>query len=382
MPGPSNIASTLTALVENFSLPAALFESGSSGIGNAKLMNAIRRGARAGAALPPLNDIIVSDKNVNFGPRFKFLSSSFAPALTFVTNGHSRFDLLLLYPRGHDSSERESRLFDDLGIGLGASPLIRAALTRAFKISSSRINILLTGEMGVGKSALARLIWRAGSDFTLPLTVINCEETTPEALIAKFKTAPGTILLKHVEFLLPAAQSRLLTANSSNRVILSSRSDAATLYESGILFPEFFKRYCEMDVELPPLREHPEDIEVIIKDLGDKLTVNNLLPIPSDYFTYQWPGNIRELKKALITRLRSGAWPKIESLACSQNNDDKFGENPNVPGEFSLDEALDNYERDLILKTLFACDGRKDKAAEKLNVNLRTFHRRCARLGI
>ena len=105
------------------------------------------------------------------------------------------------------------------------------------------------------------------------------------------------------------------------------------------------------------------------------------------FLAYDWPGNVRELQNVILRYLATGQAqfisPAREGAPSFPQEREREREREFRPatGE-TLDLALARAERDIILRALESCGGNKLRAAERLGVNLRTFHRRCAKLGI
>lgn len=237
----------------------------------------------------------------------------------------------------------------------------------------------------------------------------------------------GTLFLDEVAELNPAMQAKLLHAIESKqytpvggtrplagdvRLICATNRDLVQMVRDGTLREDFFYRIFVVDIPVPPLRERREDLPKLIEFFFAKFSpLDADIRIPPElvrlFLRYDWPGNVRELQNVILRYLATGQvqfiapldarpYPGpgrslLPSAAFSASGDgDPARADPERqaagPGEenvpLSLQEALDRAEREHILRVLKQCNGNKVRAAQRLGVKLRTFHRRCGRLGI
>ena len=100
----------------------------------------------------------------------------------------------------------------------------------------------------------------------------------------------------------------------------------------------------------------------------------------NEMLSYDWPGNVRELQNVILRYLATGQAQFISPVREAPGTSPREKTVP--PENETLEQALARAERDCILRALQRCRGNKSRAAEELGVNLRTFHRRCSKLGI
>lgn len=221
------------------------------------------------------------------------------------------------------------------------SEIMRDVFARAQRAAKSSTSILITGETGTGKEVLARAIHRMGPRSDKPFIDINCaafQNTMLESELFGYEAGAFTGALKRKRGLMEVAdegilfldeissmssdmQAKVLRAleEQSFRRVGSTTSihvDVQILTASNKILPELIKagafredlyyRLKVINLEIPPLRDHPEDIPGLaghfIKTNNPKMGLNieNMTPVALDLLKkYQWPGNIRELRNVI-----------------------------------------------------------------------------------
>ena len=149
---------------------------------------------------------------------------------------------------------------------------------------------------------------------------------------------------------------------------------------------DFFYRLQVIPITLPPLREHKEDIPLLVDHFLQQNDNDEKLLIPSEIMealmSYDWPGNVRELQNVLHRYL---AVKRLDFM-------DVPGSQPVAPDDGSIEEfdleglnfhtATESFERDLILKALKCNQWHKSKAASMLSLPRRTFFRKLKYFGL
>ena len=275
----------------------------------------------------------------------------------------------------------------------------------------STATVLITGESGTGKEVIARAIHRLSARGEEPFVGVNCA-ALPETLLESelfghergaftgavsrkvglFETADGsTLLLDEVAEMSPNLQTKLLRVlqertleriGGSQSVKVDVRLIAATNKEvkeavaDGSLREDLYYRLNVLHIEVPPLRARSEDVLLLAKHFltehgGDRRC--ELSPTAAKRLaSYEWPGNVRELENAIERSLLFAKGTDIlsEHLPPPLGSRDVGGtvETGVRPG-WSIQEV----ERDLIIKTLKACDGNRTRAAKELGMSRRTL---------
>lgn len=223
---------------------------------------------------------------------------------------------------------------------IGSGEKLQQAIRLAKKVAPQECTILLNGETGTGKEIFAQSIHKASSRKDKKFLPLNCAaipDTLIESLLFGTKKGSftgsveqagyfeeangGTLFLDELNSMSLAMQSKLLRVIQEGtfrrvggskdialnvRIISSCNEDPYELIEKNLLRKDFFYRLSTITINLPPLREHPQDIEELIyyyiKQNSYKYakTVSHIPPETLALLTaYPWPGNVRELFHAL-----------------------------------------------------------------------------------
>ena len=225
---------------------------------------------------------------------------------------------------------------------------------KAREAAESDRTILIQGETGTGKELLAYAIHNASSRHRRPIIPVNCA-AIPEHLAeselfgfeqgaftgansgyaGRFRLADkGTVFLDELGELPQPIQSKLLRVLESGevsslksrklerldvRVIVASNRDLQKMVDSGLFRQDLYYRVEQIRLEIPPLRERPEDIMLLAESFlhGAALTygkdVERVSPEARDYLTaYPWPGNVRELKNTVFEVVTFIDGPEIQ----------------------------------------------------------------------
>lgn len=238
-----------------------------------------------------------------------------------------------------DPNPRYSKNFSFSDIS-GNTEGIKKAIEKAKKASKTSASVLIYGETGCGKEIFAQSIHYGGIRKDKPFIAINCAAiphlllegmlfgtvkgsfTGAENKKGLFEEATGgTILLDEVNSMEPSLQSKLLRVlqdgyirpvGSSKlvdidvRIIASLNDEPEKLMEEGKLRKDFYYRLSVIRINIPPLRERKEDINILIESFisyYNKILNKEIKYIDNEvlesFLSYQWPGNIRELKNVI-----------------------------------------------------------------------------------
>src|SRR4030095_5968670 len=168
------------------------------------------------------------------------------------------------------------------------------------------------------------------------------------------------------------------------RVIAASNRDLETMAKAGEFRPDLFYRLNVVSLYLPPLRERPEDIALLLdnflrlKAQEHSMAPKSLSPEVVDFFTsYYWPGNIRELENLIerLTILTPHQTILFRDQTATLKEDVLSGSRP-------LSEAVDEFERELIVKALQRTGFNQTKAASLLGTSRRILKYRIETLKI
>src|SRR5712675_2327429 len=304
---------------------------------------------------------------------------------------------------------------------VGTSPALQAVLSRLSKVAPSDSTILVTGETGTGKELVARAIHRRSRRGSRAFVAVNCA-AIPRDLIAselfghekgaftgavqrrlgRFEMADGgTIFLDEVGELSPDTQVALLRVlqerefervgggqpiRADVRVIAATNRDLEAAVASGIFRQDLFYRLNVFPLEMPPLRDRPEDIAVLVEYFIDRYarkagkTIRRVSKRTLDRLkSYPWPGNVRELQNVIE---RSVIVSDTEEFTVDES---WLSAAPRVESRFGLSGALASHEKALIEDALRATEGRvfgPSGAAARLGIPRSTLESKIRTLKI
>ncbi|MCL1980385.1 MAG: sigma-54 dependent transcriptional regulator [Proteobacteria bacterium] len=315
---------------------------------------------------------------------------------------------------------------------IGNSPAIQAVRQSIREVSASAANVLITGESGTGKEVVAKAIHYNGPRASAPFVPVNCA-AIPESLLeselfghvkgaftdatssrlGRFAQADaGTLFLDEIGDMSLPLQAKILRciqektvepvgANTSRqvdvRIIAATNQDLAAAISQGGFRQDLYYRLNVYPIALPPLREHPEDIPLLIEHFSRKFAAamgkNPISFIPEALQAmqaYSWPGNVRELENCverLFIVTPDGAVTPERLAASFVAGDIQGARGPAaVAGRpvFPLDlsRRLADLEREIIMQALEEAEGVQVKAAELLNISERSIWHRIKKLEI
>lgn len=291
-------------------------------------------------------------------------------------------------------------------------------LDRAKKLAMSDISILIIGENGSGKELLADYIYSNSNRISEKFIKINCA-AFPESLLDNelfghvkgaytgaesdymgvFEQANGgTLLLDEIGDMPKTLQAKILRVIQNKEVkkigskeiskidvrfIASTNKDLPKMVSEGTFREDLFYRLNGGMLEIPPLRERPQDIEDLIETILNELSQDSNQPkksISSEVKillkTYNWPGNIRELKNVLsyATTISQNDTILLEDLPPSFDTLIAKGKN-----ELSINQQR---EKDLIKKILIRTKNNKSESAKILGMSRNTLYLKIKKYGI
>lgn len=308
---------------------------------------------------------------------------------------------------------------------VGDSPAMQQLRDQVRRLSAQSSPVLISGERGAGKLALAHALHASGPRAHRPFIVFDCMTNSPDRIeaalfgdiraeyatdkprrVGKIAQAHGGSLYLHgINALAPDLLRRIyqvmqegmfipLGGNTTQRVdvrfIAGSHNELADESEVGAFDSEPFPAAATLSV--PPLRERQEDIPLLAQAfvtelaLQDGIADSGISPAAlAELMQYHWPGNLRELRHCIEHALLEGGGETIEPahlpariLAQEQEATVEL----DALSQHGLDTWLDNAERSMIVQALDACDGVQVNAARMLGINERSLWHRMKKLNI
>jgi two-component system, NtrC family, response regulator PilR len=319
---------------------------------------------------------------------------------------------------------------------LGDSPAIQELRGTISKLARSQAPVYISGESGVGKELVARLIHEQGPRAIGPFMPVNCGAIPSELMESEFfghkrgsftgaqadkdglfqAANGGTLFLDEVAELPIHMQVKLLRVIQEKavrpiggraevpvdvRILSATHKNLAKLVEANQFRQDLFYRINVIELRVPPLRERREDVPKlagrVLERLGSdggqapaRLTPEALAAL----LAYAFPGNVRELENVLeravalcenntikpddlrlTPRAASGA---AASVPAEEEGDDES----DASGDGGLDSYISNLEREAIMKALLETRYNKTAAAKKLGITFRALRYKLKKLGI
>ena len=298
---------------------------------------------------------------------------------------------------------------------VGQSPAMQGLRASIDRVAPFNSTVLLQGESGTGKELVARELHASSPRASGPFVPLNCAAVSPELIESElfghargaFSGATrareglfhyaqgGTLFLDEIADLPLPIQATLLRAIEdlkirpvgseqlmpvNLRIMAATNRRLADEVAAGRFRKDLYFRLQVVDLTLPPLREHKEDIAALIAHFMDQLAPSlGVAPLrisdaEMDFLRqYDWPGNVRELRNLLERSLILGALNVSALYAQAGARDATTNATPPHRAPHLL-----TLEKQHILSVLDSVHGDKTRAAQLLGVSRRTLERRCA----
>jgi two-component system response regulator AtoC len=297
---------------------------------------------------------------------------------------------------------------------VGSSSVVDNLMKTIEEVASSNSTVMISGESGTGKELLAQAIHTKSRRSSFPFVKINCA-AIPESLIeselfghekgaytgaiktrvGKFELANGgTLLLDEIGDMPLYAQTKLLRVLQEReitkiggsdeiaidvRIVCSTNRNLQEEVKKGSFREDLYYRLNVIPMEVPPLRDRMSDIEPLAMHFIAKynkengFTVSGLKPEALTRLkSHPWPGNVRELENVVQ---RAVVFAKAGEIATEHLRLDGGPKpaHPEASSGLTPGMSVAEAERILIIKTLEACADNRTKAAEMLNISIRTL---------
>ena len=352
-------------------------------------------------------------------------------AFDYITKGDDNNKIIPIISRAMDevhkrmksasASKSDSECsFDSI---LGQSDCMKRAISLAEKVSKTDVPVLLTGETGTGKEVFAQAIHNNSGRSKKPFVAVNCSAFSKELLESEmfgykagaftgalkdkkglFEEADnGTIFLDEIGEMAYDLQAKLLRILESGeyikigetkptkvnvRVIAATNRDLVQEIENGSFREDLFYRLSVFRIQLPALREHPEDIPLLadsfIRSFAEKLRMS-IPKIDSSFYEvlcrYTWKGNVRELRN-VIERSMIVCNGEILTSTDLPIDIQQISENKSIGSSSCSDFELASIEKLHIIRVLEYTKGNKTEAARLLKIGLTTLYRKIEEYGL
>jgi DNA-binding NtrC family response regulator len=303
----------------------------------------------------------------------------------------------------------------------GPSQAMREVMAAATKVARVPATVLVLGESGTGKEMVSRWIHRRSAQADGPFLAVNLAAIPADLVestlfghergsftgawrqqLGKFELASGgTLFLDEIGDLRLELQAKLLRAiqegevervggvrpvRTDFRLICATNQDLERAVREGRFRDDLYYRINVVPIEIPPLRDRPEDLPALVEHFLVRFTARFRKPLPAlspDAMTvlqrYPWPGNVRELGNVIERLVAMHDGPVIEEEDLPY---DYQVSQPIRVGGSPLEQAVSTFERNFILRALEQSDGNVTATARSLGIPLSTLKHRMARLEV
>jgi DNA-binding NtrC family response regulator len=299
---------------------------------------------------------------------------------------------------------------------IGQSPAMTEIFEIVQQVAPTRATVLVLGESGTGKELIARAVHQLSPRARQPFVAVHCAALAPTLLeselfghekgaftgayerrIGRFEQAQGgTLFLDEIGEIDATLQVKLLrflgertfervgsnkTMTADVRLVAATNKNLEELVKEGKFREDLFFRLRVVEIELPPLRERTGDIPLLAQNFLREFAKENNKAV-SDFtadalealLNYDWPGNVRELRTAIEHAV---VLSRSERIALRDLP-------PGVRGTTGGDSRLlpakavtvKDAEKQLIVRALKETEGNRTRAAQKIGMSRRTFHRK------
>jgi DNA-binding NtrC family response regulator len=297
-------------------------------------------------------------------------------------------------------------------------------------IGGTKSTVLIEGETGTGKELIAKAVHYSSEDRSGPLVAINCA-ALPESLLeselfghergaftsadarrkGRFELADkGTIFLDEIGDISQAMQAKLLRVLQEKkfervgghesievdiRVVAATNKSLEKEVKEGKFREDLFYRLNVIKIDVPPLRERPEDIPLLITHFLNKYArpgklAKEVAPEAMERLLgYRWPGNIRQLENAIERAAVTTVGDTINAenlpkqvIGASAEDNHRFEIDLTHPLPFYLQQATEQIERQYIAKALEKSRGNVGECAKLCGLSRRSISGKISEYGI
>ena len=326
----------------------------------------------------------------------------------------AKVDKALEHHRATKQSERDELIHSYEEI-IGESPQIVEVLKVIEKVAGTNSTVLIHGESGTGKELVARALHQNSAYADKEMVVVNCAAIPANLLeselfghergaftgaiyqkMGKFERANGSSLfLDEIGDMPVALQAKLLRATQEQeiervggthvirvkvRIIAATNHDLRQAIEDGLFRQDLYYRLNMIPIQLLPLRERRQDIEILSEYFLRKHSETHSQPVRfisqkarNLLMHYDWPGNVRELEYSI---LRAVLFAEGEAVLPKHLPDEIQSLKKRTYNDIPIGMTMKEMEKELILKTLERMSGNRTRTAEILGISLRALQYR------
>jgi transcriptional regulator with GAF, ATPase, and Fis domain len=306
----------------------------------------------------------------------------------------------------------------NFGRAIGNSPVMQQLFGLLQRVASSDVTVMLLGETGTGKELLAESIHQASGRKDQQLVVFDCAGVAPSLIESELfghvkgaftgadqdregaflRADGGTMFLDEIGELPLDLQPKLLRALECQtvrrvgedrerrvnvRIIAATHRDLEQEVADGRFRQDLYFRLAVVPVQVPSLRERPEDIPLLVKQMASQLKGSGPLfteSVLKQMAAWSWPGNVRELRNA-VQRVAAGGPLELKPPRRTTSSSIPKPSNE-LPFHQAKEQLLEQFTREYLLTLMKKCDGNVAKMARTAGVARTHLHRMLTLHGI
>lgn len=305
------------------------------------------------------------------------------------------------------------------------SPKMQAVLAMVERVAPTNSTVLIGGESGVGKDLIARAIHQNSRRASGPFLKIN-STAIPETLLeselfgfekgaftgalaskpGKFELADkGTLFLDEIGDIPAPIQVKLLrvlqereferlggtrTIKVDVRLLAATNRDLRAALEEGTFREDLYYRLNVVPIDIPPLREHKEDIPELVNHFLPRFSRENGREFTSItpaalklLMEYHWPGNVRQLENTIERAVALSSGPALDAADIHLDSAVSRGSSAgSAPPLLPEGMTLEQWEDEMIREALRRANGNKSQAARLLGLSRNALRYRLGKLGV
>ncbi len=311
------------------------------------------------------------------------------------------------------STIKERYKFGDI---IGKNRLMQDVYEHISKAAATIANVIIYGESGTGKELVAREIHKLSDNHDRPFVPVNCSAIPENLFESEFfgykkgaftganldkpgyfdQANGGTLFLDELGEIDLAGQVKLLRVlegggytpvgssevkKAEVRIVGATNRDLKDEVKNGRMREDFFYRIHIIPITLPPLRERKDDLPLLIEHFLSVYAASDNKPfldgkVLGMLYNYDWPGNVRELQNVLQRYITLKTLDSMSTSVAKTIPVDDFESMDVRDTAESLNQAMDNFEKNIIRKVLEKNQWRKSKTATALKINRKTLFRK------
>ncbi len=349
-----------------------------------------------------------------------------AGAYDYVTKPVNPDELILLIKRAIEAQRKDKEIDNlrrrlDHRFGLdqivGESKQMKDVFAKIQRAAPVDSTVLILGESGTGKELVAQALHHNGPRKKGPFVAVNCA-AVPATLVeselfghvrgaftgatdrrmGRFEQADGgTLFIDEIGDFELGLQAKLLRVLETLtvtpvgghedrkvdvRVLAATSRDIGKMVAEGKFREDLFYRLNVVTITLPPLRDRPDDIAILVEHFMKEITEQKhtgprrISPeVMRRFQTYRWPGNVRELRNTLESMMVLAEGEVLTENDLPERIADSFADVAS-PKEVPTGVKMEELERLAITKALEQCRGNRTHAADRLGISVRTLQRK------